>query len=191
HRPRPRPGSPPVELLGTPLPLSSNHRHGWSTAPERRHGYPATPLGTSRTCRVVSLHPSATPPRINAAHRIGGDTSRPWPRHRADRDRNPPAARRAAGRGARPVAAGGHTDRRRAPLPAARDHGRDRPRGRARRAGLPAGGARAARGARSCGPAARVLRMAHVELFVRGRAVLLPAGIGIAPPAATSAGQVL
>ena len=51
-------------------------------------------------------------------------------------------------------------------------------------------GRAAALGALACRPATRVLRMAHVELFVRGRAVLLPAGIGIAPPAATS-GQVL
>jgi hypothetical protein len=49
----------------------------------------------------------------------------------------------------------------------------------------------AALGNLSCRPAKRVLRMAHVELFVRGRAVLLPAGIGIAPPAAVSGGQVL
>jgi hypothetical protein len=43
----------------------------------------------------------------------------------------------------------------------------------------------------SCRPAEHVLRMAHVELFVRGRAVLLPAGIGIAPPALISGGRVL
>ncbi len=36
-----------------------------------------------------------------------------------------------------------------------------------------------------------MLRLAHVELFVRGRAVLLPAGIGIAPPAAISGERVL
>ena len=46
-------------------------------------------------------------------------------------------------------------------------------------------------GTLACRRATRVLRMAHVELFVRGRAVLLPAGIGIAPPAAVSGGQVL
>jgi len=33
-----------------------------------------------------------------------------------------------------------------------------------------------------CRPDRRVRRMAHVELFVHGRAVLFPAGIGIAPP---------
>jgi hypothetical protein len=49
----------------------------------------------------------------------------------------------------------------------------------------------AALGALACRPATRALRLAHVELFVRGRAVLLPAGIGIAPPAAISGGQVL
>jgi hypothetical protein len=49
----------------------------------------------------------------------------------------------------------------------------------------------AAIGALTCRPATRVLRMAHVELFVRGRAVLLPAGIGIARPAAISGGRVL
>ncbi len=49
----------------------------------------------------------------------------------------------------------------------------------------------AALGTRACRPATHVLRMAHVELFVRGRAVLLPAGIGIAAPAAVSGGQVL
>jgi hypothetical protein len=49
----------------------------------------------------------------------------------------------------------------------------------------------AALGTLSCRPAKRVLRMAHVELFVRGRAVLLPAGIGIAPPAPVSGGRVL
>jgi hypothetical protein len=46
-------------------------------------------------------------------------------------------------------------------------------------------------GALTCRPATRPPRMAHVELFVRGRAVLLPAGIGIAGPAAISAGRVL
>jgi hypothetical protein len=49
----------------------------------------------------------------------------------------------------------------------------------------------AALGTLSCRPAERTLRLAHVELFVRGRAVLLPAGIGIAPPAPISAGRVL
>jgi hypothetical protein len=49
----------------------------------------------------------------------------------------------------------------------------------------------AAIGALTCRPPTRVLRMAHVELFVRGRAVLLPAGIGIAGPAAISGGRVL
>jgi len=49
----------------------------------------------------------------------------------------------------------------------------------------------AALGTLACRQSTRVLRMAHVELFVRGRAVLLPAGIGIAPPAAISGGQVL
>jgi hypothetical protein len=49
----------------------------------------------------------------------------------------------------------------------------------------------AALGRLSCRPAGRVLRRAHVELFVRGRAVLLPAGIGVAPPAQISAGRVL
>jgi hypothetical protein len=33
-----------------------------------------------------------------------------------------------------------------------------------------------------CRPDRRTRRMAHVELFVHGRAVLLPAGIGVAPP---------
>ena len=46
-------------------------------------------------------------------------------------------------------------------------------------------------GTLACRPVTRVLSMAHVELFVRGRAVLLPAGIGVAPPAAISGGQVL
>jgi len=46
-------------------------------------------------------------------------------------------------------------------------------------------------GTLACRPATRVLSMAHVELFVRGRAVLLPAGIGVAPPAAISGGQVV
>jgi hypothetical protein len=46
-------------------------------------------------------------------------------------------------------------------------------------------------GALTCRPAERVLGMAHVELFVRGRAVLLPAGIGIARPAGISGGRVL
>jgi hypothetical protein len=49
----------------------------------------------------------------------------------------------------------------------------------------------AALGTLACRPAEHVLRMAHVELFVRGRAVLLPAGIGIAPPVAISGGRVL
>ena len=49
----------------------------------------------------------------------------------------------------------------------------------------------AALGTLACRPAGHVLRMAHVELFVRGRAVLLPAGIGIAPPAPISGGRVL
>ena len=49
----------------------------------------------------------------------------------------------------------------------------------------------AALGTLACRPAGHVLRMAHVELFVRGRAVLLPAGIGIAPPAPVSGGRVL
>ena len=49
----------------------------------------------------------------------------------------------------------------------------------------------AALGTLSCRPARHPLRAAHVELFVRGRAVLLPAGIGIAPPAAISGGRVL
>jgi hypothetical protein len=49
----------------------------------------------------------------------------------------------------------------------------------------------AALGTLACRPAKRVLHMAHVELFVRGRAVLLPAGIGVAPPAPLSAGRVL
>jgi hypothetical protein len=49
----------------------------------------------------------------------------------------------------------------------------------------------AALGTLPCRPAKHVLRLAHVELFVRGRAVLLPAGIGIAPPAGISGGQVL
>jgi hypothetical protein len=49
----------------------------------------------------------------------------------------------------------------------------------------------AALGTLSCRPAKRVLRLAHVELFVRGRAVLFPAGIGIAPPVAISGGRVL
>jgi hypothetical protein len=49
----------------------------------------------------------------------------------------------------------------------------------------------AALGTLACRPAEHVLRMAHVELFVRGRAVLLPAGIGISPPVAISGGRVL
>jgi hypothetical protein len=49
----------------------------------------------------------------------------------------------------------------------------------------------AALGSLACRPAGRVLRRAHVELFVRGRAVLLPAGIGVAPPARVSTGRVL
>jgi len=49
----------------------------------------------------------------------------------------------------------------------------------------------AALGALACRPATRVLRMAHVELFIQGRAVLLPAGIGIAPPAEIRGGRVL
>jgi hypothetical protein len=49
----------------------------------------------------------------------------------------------------------------------------------------------AALGTLTCRPAKHVLRLAHVELFMRGRAVLLPAGIGIAPPAALSGGRVL
>jgi hypothetical protein len=49
----------------------------------------------------------------------------------------------------------------------------------------------AALGTLACRPATRVLRMAHVELFIHGRAALLPAGIGIAPPAEIRGGQVL
>jgi hypothetical protein len=49
----------------------------------------------------------------------------------------------------------------------------------------------AALGTLACRPAEHVLRLAHVELIVRGRAVLLPAGIGIAPPAPVSGGRVL
>ena len=49
----------------------------------------------------------------------------------------------------------------------------------------------AALGTLACLPAGRVLRQAHVELFVRGRAVLLPAGIGVAPPVRVSAGRVV
>lgn len=48
----------------------------------------------------------------------------------------------------------------------------------------------AALGALACRPAKHVLRLAHVELFVRGRAALLPAGIGIAQPASVSGGRV-
>ena len=49
----------------------------------------------------------------------------------------------------------------------------------------------AALGGLSCRPAKHVLRLAHVELFVRGRAVLLPAGIGISRPAQIGGGRVL
>src|SRR6478609_8385657 len=149
----------------------------WSTAPERRQGYPATPLGESRTCRVVSLHPLLHRPgstlRTGSAAILRG--------HGLDTE---PIVIATLLLLASPLGAG------LAPSPPVAT-----PIAVGHRYQLPATTAAtrraAALGTLACRPATRVLRMAHVELFVRGRAVLLPAGIGIAPPAAISAGRVL
>src|SRR5437763_191647 len=85
------------------------------------------------------------------------------------------------------AACGGHADRSRSDSVLAIDLARTRPAGpgpafRPPAVGNPAVAAGAAVGALRCGRAGDHPYGAHIELFARGRGMVVPAGIGIAPP---------